>query len=195
MNDYLKKLALMTEEEKNLLRDFIFQLPKKSVVVEIGTFLGGSASIIASANSNIMLHSFDNYDDRHDRHKPNIDLLLKDILDGNSRTIESVSNILKDFKNIKLYKGKSPYDFYNWNLDIDVYFEDGYHRNPVLKDNVNFWKKFIKPKGYIIFHDYRPFLEKDHPSRFDDVIQIVEELSSSFQKINSVDGLLILQKQ
>lgn len=195
MVDHLDNLGIMTEKEKQFLGKFISKIPEKSIVIEVGTFLGGSAAIMSRANPEILIHSFDNYNDRHDRHKRNIDDLLHNVLGRNPRTIEAVSNILKNFKNIKLYKGTSPYDFYDWKDPIDVYFEDGFHKNPVLKDNVTFWKQFVKPNGYIIFHDHRPFLEKGHPSRFEDVIQLVEELSTSFYKVNSVDSLIVLQKK
>ena len=56
------EFSLMTLVEKFLLEKISKQLPANSIVVEIGTYLGGSASILACANPNISVHSYDLYD-------------------------------------------------------------------------------------------------------------------------------------
>jgi hypothetical protein len=190
-----EKYALLSNNEKLFLFNFVSGLKSNSIILEVGTFLGGSAAIMASSNPQIIVHTIDDYNDRHDRHKQSVSLMLLESLGENPRTKENVELLLKDYKNIFFHKGKSPDNFKNWETPIDVYFEDGLHRNPTLENNVNYWTKFLSKNGYVIFHDHRPFLETDHPSRFEDVIDIVQRLSSNFEIISQEESLIILQQK
>jgi len=55
--------ALLNANEANLLYSFIKKLPKDSIVVEIGSALGGSSSIMATANPEIKITSIDPFID------------------------------------------------------------------------------------------------------------------------------------
>lgn len=63
-------MALMSTIEKKYLHELSKTIPSGGLVLEVGTFMGGSASIIAHANPNITVHSIDFYLDSHDRQKP-----------------------------------------------------------------------------------------------------------------------------
>jgi predicted O-methyltransferase YrrM len=188
------KFALLSEKEKFLLFNFTTKLKAKSVVLEVGTFLGGSAVIMASANPKITIHTVDNYYDGHDRNKPKVADMLREALGDAPRSLESVQTLVGNYKNIVLHKGKSPIDFQDWNSPIDVYFEDGWHSNPIFTQNIEFWTKFLKKDGYLILHDYRPFLPDDHPSKMFDVIKWVDQVSSDYQVVDQVDSLIIFKK-
>ena len=189
----IAKFALMSQKEKHFLFDFLSD-KGKITVLEIGTFLGASAAIMAAANKNAKIYSIDDYNHKHDDHKPEVVDMISSLFGDQNRSIDLVRNLTKEYGNIIFYRGKSPRDFLTWNEDIDIYLEDGTHKNPLLSDSVRFWSRFIKPNGYLILHDYRPFLKPDHPSRFQDVIDLENQLSSDFKRINCVDSLLILQK-
>jgi hypothetical protein len=187
------KFAMLDQKEKHFLFDFTSKLKADSVILEVGTFLGGSASIMASSNPKITVHSVDNYNDTHDRHKPEIVDMLQRALGDKSRTLESVQDLVSKYKNVRLHKGNSPVDFQNWDIPVDVYVEDGSHANPVFQNNVNFWTKFLRKDGYLILHDHRPFLPDGHPSKFPDVINLVKDLSD-YEVVDKVESLIVLKK-
>jgi SAM-dependent methyltransferase len=186
--------ALLSEKEKQFLFTFTSKLKAESVVLEVGTFLGGSASIMASANAEITIHTVDNYNDGHDRHKPYVVDMLQEALGNEPRSLESVQKLLSNHKNIVLHKGKSPIDFQDWTASIDVYFEDGLHFNPIFTQNIEFWTKFLKKDGYLILHDYRPFLPDGHPSKIFDVINWVDQ-ASDYDIVDQVDSLIVLKRR
>ena len=185
---------MLMPKEKHFLFSFASKLKAESIVLEVGTFLGGSASIMASSNPKINVHSVDIYKDSHDRHKPEIADMLREALGDEPRTLQSVQNLLTKYKNITLHQGKSPVDFYNWDTPIDVYVEDGTHINPGLGQNIEFWTKFLKKDGYLILHDHRPFLPDGHLSKFIDVINLVKQLSSEYEVVDQMESLIVLKK-
>jgi SAM-dependent methyltransferase len=191
----ISKFALMSEKEKLFLFDFVSKLKGNVTILEIGTFLGASAAIMAASNSNAVIHSIDNYDPKHDTHKAIVAEMVREALGKPKRSIDSVKNLIKEYSNVNLYHGKSPKDFLTWDRQFDLYLEDGTHENPILASNIKFWCRFLKPNGYLMLHDYRPFHKLNHPSRFQDVIDLADELlHSGFEKIDCIDGLLTLRK-
>jgi len=187
---------LMMDLEKKYLHELATLIPNEGIVLEVGTFLGASSSIMAHANPNITIHTIDMYWDDHDRDRPWVQDILNSALGKSQpRTLESVFKLVSEYKNIKLYKGFSPKDFLYWNIEIDLYFEDGFHTNPRLENNINFWSKFIKSGGYLVLHDHRPHLPIEHSSRFVDTETCaIDLLNKGYKKIDQIDGMLILQK-
>jgi hypothetical protein len=184
--------CIMNIKEKNFLSSLVNTLCDNAVVVEIGTYLGGSASIMAYSNPRINIHSFDNYDQREFglRHSSMMQLAL----DGNARTLYNVSNVLKLYPNIHLYEKNSP-DNISWDAEIDLYLEDGNHWNPRLLSNLQFWSKKIKINGYAVLHDYRPWLPEGHNERAPDVESGIDFLlAHGFVKKEIVHGMICVQK-
>lgn len=191
------EVTLMDGLEKVALYVFAQGLPQGSRLVEIGTFMGGSSAIIASANPNIIVDTIDAYVDRHDRENPAINSMLEKYLGtGVPRTIDKVQELLLQYTNVKLHQGYSPRDFESWNTEIDVYVEDGLHHDPYLTNNINFWLPKLKSKGYLVLHDYRPFLPIGHRGRFQDLERIVDKLlQTEYEQVAKINSLLILQKK
>jgi hypothetical protein len=192
------KMALMSLDEALSLEHVALQLSDNSVVVEVGCFMGGSAAIIAHTNKSISVHSFDLFeDDTHTAYRgPNQYKLFSQLLQEKKpvRSLDNVRKILS-YSNIHLYKGRSPVDFVNWDTPIDMYFEDSLHTNPSLSMNIKFWEPKLKEGGYLLMHDCRPFLPKDHFHRFIDVEYESEKLlANGYKKISHVGALLVLQK-
>lgn len=170
---------LINNKEKNCFEQLILGLPLKSVIVEIGTFWGGTTKFLAELRNDITIYSFDTFE-----------ISDEDKITDELRTFEKVVDNLKSNENIFIYKKKSPYEV-NWDTEIDVYFEDACHWNPNLSDNVNYWKKFVKPNGFIVFHNVGN-LKKDV---FPDVSKEVKKLLSEGWGVKfSCDSLLGLQK-
>jgi hypothetical protein len=72
-----------------------------------------------------------------------------------SFSIESFQEYLKDCKNVTPIPGYSPEIVsQTWKEEIDLYFDDGVHENPSFINNLNFWRKFVKPGGILCGDDY-----------------------------------------
>ena len=188
----------MEQVEREELGRISSLLPDNAVIVEVGTFCGGSAAIMSSSNSSAQIHCFDMFE--NDSHKsyrgPNQYRLFYELLEVEhaERTIENVAKVLKDFPNIHLYKKHSPFEI-KFDIPIDLYFEDGQHTNPVLERNLNFWSSRVKKQGYIAIHDCRPWLPLDHYHRFVDVENARDKLLvNGYTLVSHVRGLVILQK-
>jgi len=192
------KLALMSYSEVLLLNRISSLLSDNSVVVEVGCFMGGSASVIAHLNNSVSVHSFDLFEDdtwlsyRGPEQYKLFSQLLK--TDMPERSIDNVRKIIP-YTNIHLHKGKSPDDFLNWDTPIDMYFEDSLHENPSLSNNIKFWEPKIKNGGYLLMHDCRPFLPANHYHRFIDVeFECDKLLNNGYKKVAHVGALIVLQK-
>lgn len=190
------KFSLMTLVEKFLLEKIATQLPDNAIVVEIGTYLGGSTSVIACANPNIFVHSYDLYDD-FDYDKFNGTNYQELALGKNSkRTLDNVKKVVDRYTNITLHKVLSDSQL-EWNQGpIDFVFHDGNHTNPTLQKDLDFWSQYLKPNGLIAIHDHRPNLPESHFNRWLDVEKEVSRLTSekSFKIINGIDSLVVMQK-
>jgi hypothetical protein len=191
------EVTLMDGLEKVALHVFCQGLPADARVLEMGTFMGGSSAIMANANRNITIDSIDAYVDQHDRDNPAINSMLEKYLGkGNPRTIDRVQDLLLQYTNIKLHQGYSPRDFETWDSEIDVYFEDGLHHDPYLTNNIKFWLPKLKSNGYLVLHDYRPFLPESHRGRFKDLERIVDSLLvADYEQVAKISSLLILRKK
>jgi hypothetical protein len=73
--------------------------------------------------------------------------------------------------NIVAKQGYSPRDFLTWSEEIDVFFDDAVHQDPVFSENLVFWRRFLKPSGIVCGHDYRP--------AFPDIVAGVNKLAAS----------------
>lgn len=198
MNNILSNLSLSELTERKELARISSLLPENSTIVEVGTFMGGSASIMATANPTSQIHCFDLFeDDSYKSYRGRIQYKLFDVLIGklnSERSIDNVRIVLKDYSNIHLYKLRSPEEV-QWNTPIDLYFEDGIHSDPILRNNLVFWSKFVKIEGYIVMHDHRPWLSQDHYHRFIDVeISLAKFLANGYKLISTVHSLVIIQK-
>lgn len=186
----------VTLKEKILLLLMSKQLCNNSIVVEVGTYLCGSAAIIAEANKNCKLFCVDTFDDIPTG--PNHAQMISNSLgEGKSRTLENVKEFIKEYENINLVKVDGRDAVANdWNTMIDVYFEDGNHWEPTLSKNIEYWTQWVKPNGYMILHDHRPNLKEGTWGRYPDVEKVVAKLQqdSQWTFIDLVDSMAIFQK-
>ena len=186
----------VTYKEKILLLLLANKLTNDSTVVEVGTYLCGSAVIIAEANKNCKLFCFDTFDDLPT--VSNHAQLIKNSLgEGKSRSLENVKEFIKEYKNINLIKVDGRDSIVNdWNKMIDLYFEDGNHWEPTLSKNIEYWTQWVKSNGYMILHDYRPHLKEGTWGRFPDVEKVVAKLrqDKQWKFIDFVDSMAIFQK-
>lgn len=183
---YLKELphqssfAILHDVEKCFLHLLSRSLSKESVYAEVGSWLGGSACIVANANSNISINCYDPF---YDVSPTNFQQGYYDTVIGKNqpRSLSAIQEIVKSFPNVKLHPVISPNGVET--TEVDVYFEDGDHYNPGLENNLNFWMQKVKDGGLMIIHDYRPWargsniIDRDGSNIFwNDVYNHVEEL-------------------
>ena len=195
----LFKLALIEPVERMELFKIVRTLAEDSVIVEVGSFMGGSAAIMSIANPLVQIHCFDPFESdtnyKHtDTYKNQYNVFFELLGRQDARSIENVGYILKDYSNIHLHKRHSPHNI-TWTQPIDLYFEDGVHSDPELTMNLNFWTPMIKSGGYLVLHDHRPWLELTNPFRHVDIEQAYDRLlSQGYKKVSKVRSLTILQK-
>jgi hypothetical protein len=193
--------CLLSDLDKIVLYQLGKLVPCNGTIIEIGSFLGGSASILSSSNPDCNIFSIDLFEkkqpltvkSKQDLWDGRVKLAFGDIV---PRTKERVENLNKSFKNVKFTQGHSPEEFFDWNLSVDMYIEDGDHRLPTVKDNLFFWTKMVKSGGLIVCHDYRPILPLGHENRFIDVEKSVESLlqSNCCQFVCCIAGYVVLRK-
>ena len=206
------EFAILSHVERAVLHDLIFQLDDNSTIVEVGSALGGAACIMASANPTINIVSIEAFHNNiwcwENQLRPylikhtenwcmvnNIESkdylfwlpLIDSCFQEDHLGVLAFNTITKQFPNIKLLQGESPYICSDWTAPIDVYFEDAQHSNPILHSNINFWIKHIKPNGFIVGHDYND-LCPNVKYEFNNLIQ------RGWNLIAKVESLIILQK-
>jgi cephalosporin hydroxylase len=161
-NDWkLKYPALMTVLDMKVLSKLAMQIPENSIVVEIGSRIGGSAKIILDhAHQTINLYCIDeewkHLNGEHIvEHSSMIELvsLFPEILDHNS-TYSYTKVILHNYSNVTLIPASSPDDLQNWDRMVDFVFEDSSHENPQLHNNLRFWWDKLNYNGVMAGHDY-----------------------------------------
>lgn len=202
--------ALMSNNENNTLYSIISELSDNSVVVEIGSHLGGSACIMASVNPTININCIEmGHEDNismWERQKSYINnnwhinfmrqstydsyMYIKDIDDcffNDSTGIDALKYVTKKYSNIQVHQGHSPKDFLDWSQPIDLCFEDAIHKNPEVNLNLKFWEPHIKPGGYLVGHDYNDVCP-------DIIYEFNKFISAGWILIAKVDSLIILQK-
>lgn len=171
--------------EAKILASYASTIPENGVIVEVGSFLGRSAVILARhAKPTVKIFCIDTFDENH--------MVTTDTMGLSYRPeVNSVLNLHKEFikntamyKNIIPLKGYSPYDIEYPNYEIDMFFLDAGHINPNDKDNLDFFFPLVKYNGIICGHDYY--------NEFPDVIENVLMLEKTYnlQKIIFPKGTL-----
>jgi SAM-dependent methyltransferase len=219
MAGYLKDVSpdrvgcLMTATEQRAMAWIAERLPWGSRVLEVGSFLGASAAIMAHANPSIEVKTIDVFDTLDDGQRTDMqkyyaehhkDLIESFLAPGQRRTRAALAARLAHYPNLELIEGDSPRDFYDQDLGLfDVYIEDATHHNPALEKNILLWTGRLRSGGLIILHDYRPWLPKRYSEkntglpnwRFPDVEVWVARLRlSGYKFLGSVSGLAIMSK-
>ena len=168
---------MMSIAEIEFLQEVVLTLPTDSIVFEIGTAQSGSASIMALTNPNIKIYT--------------VDLFSVNGEDTESITTEynKVKNVLSKFNNVEVLCGNARTDFTDWNTEIDLYFEDGTHFDPVLFDNLNRWSSFLKENGLLLIHDNNEF----HPDVKKNIDRLI--MSGNFEFIETVETLTLLKRK
>jgi hypothetical protein len=156
----LKKFSLSSWQDKFVLHKVAKLLSPCSVVVEVGTYLGAGSAIMAHANPNIEIHTYDIYD--AGLYDKNQDWLLENSLGvGKARTLENVSKFVERYPNIHLHQVRNS-EVIEFDRPIDLFIEDSSHREPQLTFSLFNWLPKIKVGGILMLHDFRPWESIDN---------------------------------
>jgi hypothetical protein len=101
------------------------------------------------------------------------------------RTPELVRAIVRDLDNITIMAAVSPYNLGSHHQSFDLYFEDGNHRDPLLKANLDYWLLLLKPTGILALHD------NDIPDVNNHIQQLLAE---GYTILDQCDSLTVLIK-
>lgn len=152
--------------------------PTKKIYTEIGSYNGGSLSLMLSHDYNTEMFCIDPLHlERTSR-----SIIEKNIEKYNKNNYKV--NILQDFStDANLLKKLEENNF-----KTDILFIDGDHSyDGVIKDFYNF-EKFVNPGGYIIFDDYEDF--NDSPDVKIAVNNIVKDIDTTkYDIIGSLDNI------
>lgn len=147
---YLKIEGWFYPKQMEALYPLVKDLPKGSLLVEIGTFRGKSTRFFSLANPEIRILTIDKGRENQDG---SITFIDKDVLMGGE--IFQVAGRSQDVS-------KS----FNW--EIDFLFIDGDHAYQQVLHDIEQWTPHVKPLHHVAFHDYEPM----HP----DVINAIDKL-------------------
>lgn len=166
-------------------------LPPNPVIIEIGTYLGGTTVRLAETRPDASITTVDCCNHGDNWNEPYGEYVQQYIVETVLKDKVSKQHLLNNisrFDNIVFVEGYSPECISDWNLEIDLYFEDGDHGNPNLYKNLEFWSKFVKVGGYLVAHDY-----------CDDCPSVIEEIDKmigiNWKKVLEDRRLIVLQKQ
>jgi len=164
------------ENDVQAAKSIISRFDYHPSIVEIGSFLGKSATCWASLTDN-MVYCFDSCTlDTHIENF-NLDKLLKRYsMDDLLPQEEKILYYIEGYNNIKFTKARSPNEI-NWTHGkVDIIFLDAAHTNEKsIIDNIKFWDAHLNDGGYYLFHDYS------------DEFPLVKRLSGEYTKDNQTD--------
>jgi SAM-dependent methyltransferase len=204
-------MSLSHPTEMRALDWIVRRLAPASKVVEVGSFMGVSAAVMAHANPLVQVVSIDVFD--KDGGTSPIQQVYTNMWSekvdeflgvGAVRSRDACAHRLAHYSNLTLVEGTSPDDFHTSELkDIDLYFEDADHDNPGLAGNLEFWCARVKPGGLVLVHDYKPWLppmfnrppRRIQPTRMPDVIiEVARLIEQGYELLGTVSSLAILRK-
>ena len=179
-----KYFSMSTAGEQRLLARTAKSLEPGSRMVEVGSWLMGTARILAEANPRAQLLCVDPFSGPVTE-RASLDY-LKDYPEFKGlRTPELARAIVQDLDNVTIMAAVSPLNLGDHPDAFDLYFEDGNHDNPLLKANLDYWLPLLKPTGILALHD----------SDIPDVEQHITRLQlEGYTILDKCDSLTILVK-
>jgi predicted O-methyltransferase YrrM len=164
------------EEAWELLR-ISHSLPAGAVIVEIGSFFGSGAILLAGPRrirGSGLVHCVDPFDGTGDSFSvPHYQRILAEYGSGSlrdhfERNIQGAG--LGPW--IQIYQGRAAEVARSWNKPIDLLYLDGDQSRNGVREGYDSWARFLKPGGIIAVHNSAP---ENHTPEHDGHRYIVEE--------------------
>jgi len=167
-------------------------LPADAICAEIGSKFGGSALIMLThAQSIKRFYCIDQSwvnprlrDDKK-RHLAGDNRYSRDWFHQVEKRITAfdyAKGLLAAHANARLLPGASPDDFTWWQEPLDFVFEDAWHRNPNLRENLDFWSARVKSGGIIAGHDH----DSDNPDVLAETAALADWLGAELRSSSGV---------
>ncbi|ELS03171.1 hypothetical protein Xen7305DRAFT_00028910 [Xenococcus sp. PCC 7305] len=166
----------ITKKELVCIAELAQALPKNSTLIELGSLFGKSSVHWAkNADDSVTIYCVDPW-----KREKWIQRLEKKF--NTSFSIETFWENIADSSNVIALQAYSPQDFTDWNVPVDLYFDDSVHTNPIFKENLYFWLERMKPGSIMCGHDYSP----DFPDIVQEVNQLADKLSVELEVIDKI---------
>jgi len=131
----------MSEEELQSISEIAAQVPENGVIVELGSYKGRSAVAWASScHPSVTAYCIDVF--------APMDFSEPDFFDEFKENTKHLPNIVQ-------IRGLCPMILDYPGDSIDVFFNDAAHYNPNDWKNIEYFRKYIKPGGLLMGHDYQ----------------------------------------
>jgi len=143
----------MNREERKFLRRQVKLIPQKGVIVEIGSWKGGSSVELAKANKKYekkaSLYCIDTWDYREGYNHPELCKLAK-----GEDIYEAFKNNMRDYS-CTVLKGLSEMFLKQFeNESVDLIFLDADHSYEAVKQDISNWWLKLRHDGIFCGHDY-----------------------------------------
>jgi predicted O-methyltransferase YrrM len=176
LNIHNRNIIRMDLDEASYLYKLVKNL-KNPTCIEIGTYLGGSAILMAGAGGNII--TVDNYSSK--------------TFNNITNPISNIKHTLKKyglFSKVQFIYGNSKtYD--NSKMYCDLLLIDGNHTYESVKLDYEHWKNTVKNGGHILFHD--ACKTRDEATIKKEVYEFVRTLK--LKKIKEIGSLIHFIKE
>lgn len=174
----LRVFSLSSWPDKFLLHRVAKLLKPGSVAVEVGTYLGGSASILAHANPELEVHSYDLYNPHWHYDEKHYEIVASALGAGKLRTLENVKEYVSRYPNLNLHQVTNS-EVVKFDRQVDLFIEDSSHEEPQLTSCLVNWLPKVKVGGILMMHDFRPWgTNENHRLRHPPVERHVELLAN-----------------
>ncbi len=172
LSNRLEKVPFMLSGEPKFLSHFVRRLPSNPSILEIGTFKGLSAVVMAKARPDVEITTIDSHIGI-----PNSPQLYSNpyIIEANLKKY-GVSNRVRSITS-------SSQDFSPKN-DYDLLFIDGDHSFEGVSFDYTKFEPFVKKGGFIVFHDYT----------FSDIARFVDTLNFKYPRRFQFSSMVVFRK-
>lgn len=138
----------LTRSEKIVLHQLARKDRKAKNFVEIGSYLGASACIIASAikkRPSAFLYCIDTWQNQ---------AMSEGKRETFSLFLNNISSFKKQIFTLKGFSNQQVDYFAEHNIKIDFLFIDGDHTYNAVREDFLLYRKYLHPEATIILHDY-----------------------------------------
>jgi MMP 1-O-methyltransferase len=164
-------------EEAQELLNVSYSLPAGAVIVEVGSFFGSGAILLAGPRrirGSGLVHCVDPFDGTGDSFSvPHYQRILSEFGSGSLR-----DNFDRNIQRaglgrwVRVHQGRADEVGSTWSTLIDLLYLDGDQSPKGVREAYDSWARFLKPGGIIAVHNSAP---ENHTSEHDGHRYIVEE--------------------
>jgi predicted O-methyltransferase YrrM len=142
-----------------------FEMPSHAVLVELGTFVGRSAVLLAGARKlrgNGRVYCVDPFDGSGDAFSVPIYRAIQKAARASLRArFEENLRRAGVREWVEVMEARAEHAGQEWDTAIDMLFLDGHQSYDAVKATYDLWTPFLKPGGLLVIHNSRPGYRQD----------------------------------